>query len=256
MQAELILLITIMIVVFMYGIVIGSFLNVLIYRIPLKENIATQRSHCMSCGYQLKWYDLVPLVSYIMLRGRCRKCKKKISIQYPLVELANGLGYVLIVSGTGLNLLSILFCLCFSILIVISVIDIRTYEIPFSLNVAIGILGIIRCIIDYDNLLNYIIGFFAVSVPLLLLAILTKGRGMGGGDIKLMAAAGLLLGWKNIILALALGSIAGSIIHIALMRIKKSEERVLAFGPYLSIGIFIAMLYGDQLISWYLNFFV
>ncbi len=255
MRAELILLITIMLIVFLYGIVIGSFLNVLIYRIPLKENIAIQRSHCMTCGYQLKWYDLVPLLSYMVLRGRCRKCKAKISIQYPLVELTNGLGYVLIVSSTGLNLLSILFCLCFSILIVISIIDIRTYEIPFSLNVAIGILGIIRCILDYTHLLDYIIGFCAVSGFLLLLAILTKGRGMGGGDIKLMAAAGLLLGWKNIVLALALGSIVASVFHITLMSVKKSKERVLAFGPYLSIGIFIAMLYGERIISWYLNFF-
>lgn len=130
MPSELILFIYV--VVFLYGLCIGSFLNVCIYRIPLKESVAKSRSHCMSCGGQLKWYDLVPLFSYLFLRGRCRQCKAKISIQYPLVEALNGLGYVFIFLINGINLTSILYSLCFSALIVLSVIDFRTYEIPLG----------------------------------------------------------------------------------------------------------------------------
>ncbi|MGN0480927.1 MAG: prepilin peptidase [Lachnospiraceae bacterium] len=254
MHAEIYLFILMLIVAFIYGIVIGSFLNVLIYRIPLKENIATNRSHCMKCGNQIKWYDLVPLVSYICLRGKCRHCGQKISKQYPLIEGINGCGYVLIFAVNGFSLLSILYCLVFSILIVISVIDWRTYEIPPSLNLAIGVIGAVRAAIDYENLLEYLIGFCAVSGFLLILFLLTKGRGIGGGDIKLMAAAGLFLGWKNIILAFIIGTVLGAVIHVTLMKLK-GKERMLAFGPYLSAGIFIAMLFGNTIITWYMSLF-
>ena len=252
MQSELILLYSI---VFLYGICIGSFLNVCIYRIPKKENIATNRSHCMSCNNTLKWYDLVPLFSYLFLGGRCRYCKVKLSVQYPLVEALNGLGYVFIFCINGINLTSILFSLCFSALIVLSVIDFRTYEIPIYINIFILLLGIARVIFDFDNVTEYLLGMVSVSGFLLILYYATKGRGIGGGDVKLMAAAGLLIGFKNIILALVLGCILGSIIHIARMKIQ-NKEHVLAFGPYLSAGILIAMLFGDKLIGWYLSMFM
>lgn len=246
---------TVYFLVFLYGIILGSFMNVLIYRIPLKENIVTDRSHCMSCGAKIKWYDLIPLFSYIfVLHGRCRKCGAKISIQYPLIEALNGIGYVLIFMINGFTLLSILCCFMFSVLVVIAVIDWRTYEIPFSLNICIFVLGILRVILDFSHLLDYLIGFCVVSGFLLILYYATGGRGIGGGDVKLMAAAGLFLGWKNILLALALGSIIGSVIHIVLMKTCK-KDRVLAFGPYLSAGIFIAMLFGDRIINWYLCLF-
>ena len=109
--------------------------------------------------------------------------------------------------------------------------------------------------IDYKNILNHIIGFVSVSGFLLILYYATKGRGIGGGDVKLMAVAGLLIGWQKILLALVLGAILGSVIHIARMKIS-GEEHILAFGPYLSAGIFIAMLYGEQMINWYLGFFI
>ena len=165
MQPEIFLFI----IIFLYGIVLGSFLNVLIYRLPLKENIATNRSHCMRCGKQIQWYDLVPLVSYIILRGKCRNCGDKISVQYPLIEAINGIGYVLIFTVNGFTLLSILNCLLYSILIVIAVVDWRTFEIPFSLNVSIGVLAIFKIIIDFSNLLDSLIGFCVISGFLLIL---------------------------------------------------------------------------------------
>lgn len=244
-----------MIIIIIYGIIIGSFLNVCIYRIPLKESIVVSRSHCMTCGNQIKWYDLIPLVSYLVLRGKCRYCKAKISPQYPLVEFTNGLGYAIIVIVNGVNLTSILYCLCTSALLALSIIDWRTYEIPVAFNIFIGILGVIRLLTDIENWHVYVIGFISVSGFLLLLFLITKGRGIGGGDIKLMAAAGLLIGWKYIILSLGLGCVLGSVIHIVLMKVQK-KDRVLAFGPYLSLGIYISMICGDQLINWYLNTFI
>lgn len=252
MQAENFLYI----IVFLYGIIIGSFLNVLIYRIPKKENIATERSHCMACGHKLQWYDLVPLVSYMALRGKCRYCKVGISAQYPLVEGLNGLGYVLIFMVNGFSWLSVLFSLTYSIFIVISVIDWRTYEIPFSLNVAIFVIAVIRLLIYRENVLEYILGFFIVSgFMLIALFIGRKIAGVdafGGGDIKLMAAAGLLVGAKLVVLAFVIGCILGAVIHSIRMRISE-QDHVLAFGPYLCAGLFVAMLFGNEMIIWYLT---
>ena len=242
------------IMIFLIGISIGSFLNVCIYRIPKKEDIVFERSHCMSCGNVLKWYELIPLFSFLVQGGKCRNCKTKLSVQYPLIELLNGLIYVWIFMAKGFQPESILFCICASVLIVISVIDWRTYEIPFGCNIVIGILGIVRVILDLAHWYDYVIGFFAVSGLFLIIYWVTKGRGIGGGDIKLMAAAGLLLGWQNILLTLMIGSIAGSVIHLTLMKVQ-GKDRVLAFGPYLAFGIFTAMLYGNEIITWYFGMF-
>lgn len=242
------------IMVFLFGITIGSFLNVCIYRIPKQEDIVLERSHCMSCGNVLKWYELIPLFSFLIQGGKCKNCKAKLSWQYPLIELTNGLLYLWVVIVKGFTIESILFCICTSVLLVLAVIDFRTYEIPFGCNVIIGILGTVRMVTDLSHWYDYAIGFCTVSGLFLLVYLITRGRGIGGGDIKLMASAGLLLGWQNILLSLMIGSIAGSVIHLTLMKLKK-KERVLAFGPYLALGIFAAMLYGNEMIKWYLSFF-
>lgn len=241
-----------LIITITYGIIIGSFLNVCIYRIPKSESIVVARSHCMKCGKQIKWYDLVPLVSFLVLRGKCRYCKEKLSWQYPVVEALNGILYGVIVLINGFNVTSVLYCLATSALLALSIIDWRTFEIPIGFNYFIGILGVIRVVTDLGHWYDYVIGFFAVSLFLLILYIATKGRGIGGGDIKLMAAAGLLLGWKLIILSLGLGCLLGSVIHLILMKVQ-NKDRVLAFGPYLSLGIYISMIYGEQIIDWYIS---
>lgn len=240
------------IIVFLYGIVIGSFLNVLIYRVPKNENIAVVRSHCMNCGYQLEWFDLIPLFSWIALRGRCRVCREKISVQYPLIEALNGVLYLVIFHRFGLSMESLLYCLLFSALLALSVIDFRTFEIPVGFNYFILALGLIRVVTDWKNWATYVIGFLAVSVFLYLLYWISNGNAIGGGDVKLMGACGLLIGWKLIILAFLLGCILGSVIHILRMRITK-EGRMLAMGPYLSMGVALAALYGEQWIQWYVH---
>ncbi|MBP3421079.1 MAG: prepilin peptidase [Lachnospiraceae bacterium] len=240
--------------IFLYGIVIGSFLNVCILRIPLKESVAKERSHCMSCGYQLAWFDLIPLFSYIFLGGKCRKCKTHISLQYPLVEALNGVLYVLIFLVNGWSIDSVIYCLLTSALIVLSVIDFRTYEIPIGINLFILALGLIHLVFHLGDWLEYGIGLLAVSGFLWILYQLSGGTAIGGGDVKLMGAAGLLLGWKLAIVAFLLGCILGSVIHIIRMKMSGAERR-LAMGPYLAAGIFIAALWGNQFLNWYLGSF-
>ncbi|MBR1862312.1 MAG: prepilin peptidase [Lachnospiraceae bacterium] len=242
------------IIIFLYGIVVGSFLNVLIYRIPKHENIATKRSHCMECGYQLKWYDLIPLFSYLFLRGRCRKCGARISVQYPVIEAVNGILWVLTFLKYGLSIETLLYCLLFSALLALSVIDFRTYEIPVGFNIFILVLGVVRVATDYRNWLQYLIGLVSVSLFLFAIFAISKGRGIGGGDVKLMAVTGLLLGWKLNLLGFVIGCILGSVIHIIRMRVSK-EGRTLAMGPYLSLGVAISVFFGDFIVNWYMSFF-
>ena len=243
------------IVIFLYGIVIGSFLNVLIYRIPKKENIVTTRSHCMNCGYQLRWYDLVPLFSYLALGGRCRKCKAHISVQYPVIEALNGVLYLLVFWKYGMSVDSLVYCLLFSALLALSVIDFRTYEIPVGFNLFILALGLIHLGFHLGDWVTYVIGLFAVSTFLEIIFRVSGGRAIGYGDVRLMRAAGLLIGWKLSILALILGCILGSVIHMIRMKVS-GEGHVLAMGPYLAMGIFISVLWGEPFINWYFSLLV
>ncbi len=250
---------------FVFGTYVGSFLNVIIIRAPIKESFVTGRSHCMTCGKTLKWYHMVPVFSWLFLRGKCGYCKSKISYQYPLVELLNGLAwaslsYVINVVNDGrlnspiaFSATAILYMIASSVLIVISGIDIKIFEIPYTANGILTALGIIALLMDLENWHLYVIGMCSVGGLLFLIQLVSGGRAMGGGDVFLMAAAGLLVGWKNIILAFVLGCIIGSVIHITVMKIKKDTDNVLPFGPYLSAGIFASMLFGDSIINWYLS---
>ena len=240
------------IIIFIFGITIGSFLNVCIYRIPLGESIVTAPSHCMTCGRKLKWYDMVPVFSWLVLGGKCRNCKSKISVQYPIIEGVNGILYVMICAVNGLEWSSVIYCFMASALLVLSIIDWRTYEIPFGINVFLFVLGIAMTILDRGNLVEHLIGMICVSGLLGILYLLTGGRAIGGGDIKLMFACGLILGWKLILLAFFLGCIIGSVVHIIRMSVKKAG-RMLAMGPYLSAGILLAALLGNAWINWYLS---
>lgn len=240
--------------VFLYGILVGSFLNVCIYRIPKHESIVTVRSHCMSCGYGLKWYDLVPVFSWLCLRGRCRKCKARISVQYPIIEALNGGLWLLIIFLRGLNVEGVLYCLLASALVVLGMIDFATYEIPFGINVFIGVLGLVRLCTDLKHWYLYAAGFFLVSGIFWLVLMATKGKGMGGGDVKLMAAAGLLLGAPKVFLAMLIGCLLAVIVHPLRMRLSGEGSR-LAFGPYLAAGILLSALAGEPVIAWYLSFF-
>lgn len=247
--------------VFLFGIVIGSFLNVLIYRLPKGENVITTNSHCMSCNHKLYPIDLVPLFSWIFLGGKCRYCKAKISPQYPIIEAINGIMYVLIfffVCDMQLQIALIGYCIAFSALLVTTVIDWRTMEIPDSMWITVFVGGIIVYIdellkegFEFDCFLQRFIGIFAASGVLFLLAVITKG-GMGGGDIKLMAACGFLLGWKTIVLSLIMGGVIGTL-YIIFMAIKNKGKipRKVPFAPHLSLAVVICMFVGSNILDWY-----
>lgn len=193
-------------------------------------------------GIQLNEYNIFTLFKNHTLQNRL------------LIYLLPPLLYLLIFHQNGYNIVSILYCLFTSTLILLSIIDFKTYEIPIEMNLFIGVLGIIRVVLDLKQVETYLIGFICVSGFLFFIYIITKGKGIGGGDIKLMAVSGLLLGYQAILVGFLLGCIIGSIIHILRCKISH-KDHILAFGPYLSIGMFLSILYGDQIITWYLGFY-
>lgn len=244
------------IIVFLYGIVIGSFLNVCIYRIPNEESIVTVGSHCMNCNHKLRWRDLVPLFSWLFLKGRCRYCGSGISLQYPLVELINGVLYILIFALNGLCVDSVLWCFLVSTLFVIAVIDMRTMKIPAVLDAVIFCIGVIHLIGHRDQWMYYVIGFLLMGLFLLLCALLFKkatGKsGLGYGDIELMACAGLCIGWGHALFSLVLASVLASVIQGIVMAVTKTNGKF-ALGPYLAVGIVVAVLWGDPFLNWYMG---
>ena len=239
-------------IVLILGLCVGSFLNVLILRLPKGEDVVWTPSHCPRCGHRLRWGELIPVVSFVIQRGRCRNCGGRISLQYPAVELANGLLWLLVGwCYRGDLLLCGVYCALSSCLLALSVIDWRHYIIPDGINVCVFVLGLIRLVADWENRSLYAWGFVAVGGIFWLLHLITGGNGMGLGDVKLAAAAGLLLGWQKMIPAAFLASLSGICIHG--FRMKRGAGNRLAFGPYLSFGILLTTLAGEDLIQWYLG---
>lgn len=237
------------------GLFIGSFLNVVIYRLPLRISMARGRSFCPACGHNLSWLDLIPLASYLALRGKCSYCGARISPRYPAVELCNALLWVALYMVYGLSLPALLYAIACSSLVALACIDFDCKLIPDRFNIIIGatglmFLGFVREIPWHSR----VIGFFAVSVPLLLIALATGG--IGEGDIKLLAVCGLLLGWQRILLAFLLGAVLAAGFSIVLMaRGRASRKSEIPFGPFISAGCILSVLFGNALINAYLSLF-
>lgn len=239
--------------IFSFGIIVGSFLNVCIYRLPKEETLITGGSHCMKCNNKIKKYDLVPLFSYLFLRGKCRSCGDKIPLRYPMVELLNGLLWLLVFFTFEFTLKSVIICILFSALVVVFFMDWDTQLISTTVTLIIGLLAIPYFIFVRDiSLPMHLLGAFVVSVPLLLIDVLSKGRAMGRGDVYLMAAAGLLLGAKLIAVAFFIGLITASIAGLIIKY--KTQNSQFAFGPFLSIGIAASALYGERILTAYLTY--
>lgn len=243
--------------VLIFGLVIGSFLNVCIYRIPREESICYPPSHCTNCSHKLGLIDLVPVLSYMCLRGKCRYCGDKISIRYPLIELLNGILYLLIYLKYGIALETLKYCILVSILVVISMIDFDTQDIYTSIIIFAAIIGIVFVIIEKlvygDNVFYLLAGAIAGAAIIGLIVFITKG--MGEGDIEIAGVCGLFLGLRGILLALFLSVICGGIvgIFIVVLKLKKVKDKI-AFGPFIALGTFISIMYGNEIISWYLRF--
>lgn len=229
---------------------VGSFIGVCADRIPKKEQIWKGRSHCDSCGKSLGALELIPIISYLFLRGKCRHCKAKIPFTSTAIELTTATLGTLAIFLFGPTVQGIAYSIVTCILIEIAVLDHKTMEISDLASLLIAGIGATLAVINGEYI-SSLIGLVCVSVPFLVLALL---KTMGMGDVKLMAAVGLLLGYKGVLLAAFFGIVIGSVAAIA-MKLKKTRgwKSEIPFGPYLCIGTYISMLCGEGLISWYLS---
>jgi leader peptidase (prepilin peptidase)/N-methyltransferase len=244
---------------FIFGAVVGSFLNVCICRLPKEESVVFPPSHCPACDFKIPFYDNIPLVSYLLLRGRCRSCRTRISLQYPLVELINALLTLFLFIRFGLSCsFAVLFLFC-AAMVVITFIDLEHQIIPDAISLPGIVLGFVfSCFIPQVGWLNSLLGIIAGGGSLYLVATIyqafTGKEGMGGGDIKLLAMMGAFFGWKAIPFIILKSSLGGSVIGIAIMLAQKKDGKLaIPFGPFLALGAMLYIFYGRQMIHWYLN---
>ena len=235
-----------------YGLCVGSFLNVLIYRVPIHESIVKRNSHCPKCNSYIKWYDNIPLISYIVLRGRCRNCKSRISMQYPVVEFLNAFLWELLYIKYQYSIETLIYFVLSSVLLTISFIDEKTFEIPMCFNWFLISKGVVYTIYDHTHIVSHIVGALCISGFLFIVWWVTNGQGLGFGDIKLMFSCGLIVGWKIVVIGFLIGCILAIIIHSIRMKFS-NKEHTLAFGPYLSLGIYISLFIGVALMNLYLG---
>jgi len=261
--------------VFILGLIVGSFLNAVIFRLHSKERIVKGRSHCQWCRRQLKWYELIPLVSFVLQKGRCRYCRRSISWQYPLVELVTALLFICVlaaVQNQGLEpvgfwqrwedlffytqvLRGFVFV---SFLLIIFVFDLKHYLILDKVTIPAMVAAFVFNILLYPNwryvfflLLAAIIGggFF------LLQYLISQGKWIGGGDIRLGVVMGFMLGWPKIVTALVIAYIVGALFSLGLLVLKKKKlNSQIPFGTFLAVGTFLALFWADNLYQWYANY--
>jgi leader peptidase (prepilin peptidase)/N-methyltransferase len=241
----------------LFGAMLGSFLNVCIYRWPKEESVVRPRSRCPGCGNPIAWYDNIPILSWLLLRGRCRHCRTSISIQYPLVELGTGLIWAGMGWRHGWSVTAVAGAVFFTILLGITMTDAREYIIPdeFSLG-GLG-LGILFSLPG---------GFASISAALLGAAAgfailwgvgalgtrIFKEEAMGGGDIKMMAMVGAFVGWQGVLLTIFLGALLGTLVFVPLSLLDR--KRLVPFGIFLSVGAAVTWLAGSSIIEWYRTF--
>jgi leader peptidase (prepilin peptidase)/N-methyltransferase len=268
----------------LFGAMIGSFLNVCICRVPEGKSIVTPGSHCPQCGKAIRWYDNLPVISFLLLRGRCRHCRRSISVQYPLVEGITAILSLLLFMRFGPSLQYVIYFAFAAALVVITVIDLYHQIIPNVISlpgIAAGLLaswflpnpalldGLLRGLVFQaarigvnlsnhaafvDALLGIVLGGGSLLLVIHLYYWLRKAEGMGGGDVKLLAMVGAFLGWKAVVVTIIFSSFIGSIVGVAVMLWKGRDLKyAIPYGPFLSLGALIALFYGEGLIVWYLT---
>jgi leader peptidase (prepilin peptidase)/N-methyltransferase len=242
-----------------FGLVSGSFLNVCISRMPKDESVVSPPSHCPRCLYNIRWYDNIPVLSYLFLRGKCRGCGTHISLLYPVVELMNGLITLFLFLRFGPTLVFLTLFLFCSALVVITFIDIEHQIIPDEISLPGILIGFaLSFFLKEPGWLNSLFGILVGGGSLLLVAYLyqrlTGKDGMGGGDIKLLAMMGAFLGWKAVPFIIFASSLVGSIVGVSIMFVQKKDSKLaIPFGPYLAFGAILYIAYGRLLIRWYLG---
>lgn len=243
------------ILVFCMGVTVFSYLNLVIERLPKKETLTIRHVHCKQCDHEQTWKDVIPIFSRIRYQNRCRYCGCTLPIRPLIIELFGGAFAVLSFALYGIHLSTVLFFLVICDLMVITMIDADTQEIPPQLNVILLLLGIPSIwLLPGPTIVERVIGLFAVSVPMFILMLF---NGFGGGDVKMMFATGFLLGWKGNVAAFFIGVIVGGVYAIYLLASKKKGRKEhFAFGPFLAFGILVALAhnFGDMLISTYIDY--
>lgn len=247
------------VIIILFGLMWGSFLNVIIYRLPRDLSIVRPPSSCPQCGKRIKIYENIPLVSYLVLRGKCSKCTAKIPLSYPLVEVLTPLCFLLLYSQYSFSLHFFASCLFASALIALGFIDYEHQILPDEITLPGIALGIIYSLFRDDiNLTRALIGAVVGAGILLLIYvlyyILRKKEGLGMGDVTMMLMVGAFLGWKQTLLTLILGSFGGALIGVGLILFtKKGAQHALPFGTFLAPAAFVSLLYGQQIINAYLS---
>lgn len=259
-------------IVFIFGLALGSFFNVCIYRIPRNESLIFPPSHCPSCKKRIKAYDNIPILSYILLLGKCRFCKKPISIRYPLVELLTGLLFAAAAFKFGFTITLLRAVIFISFLIIVSFIDLEHQIAPFRLTIPGLLLGLVTSLFlpgfTLSSLIGTIAGGLFVLFAWLLWRYLLAGifrstlglkqqDGIGWGDLPLTAMMGAFLGWQNLLVALFAAIFLGAIIGLLIRVIKKGKPgEPIPFGPFLAIGSLIGLFFGQQIINLYWGLFL
>jgi leader peptidase (prepilin peptidase) / N-methyltransferase len=244
----------------MFGLAIGSFLNVCIYRLPLGQSLAWPSSRCPSCNTPLRSYDNVPLISYLALRGRCRHCKASISLMYPFVEAVTAIVFVVGYRLFGPQLLLVERLLFACAMIVLFFIDLQHRILPNAITLPGIVVGFLFNLFLPPGWLDSLVGIIAGGGVLLLIAEaysrVRKEEGLGMGDVKMLAMIGAFLGWKLMLVTLVLSSFLGSLIGLGMIALKLGDMKyALPFGTFLAIGAIVASVVGDAILGWYLSFY-
>jgi leader peptidase (prepilin peptidase)/N-methyltransferase len=245
--------------VFILGAMVGSFLNVCIYRLPRSESVVFPASHCPHCEQPIAPYDNIPILSYALLRGRCRACGAAISARYPVVEALAGLCAVVAFGALGVTPHALLAFAFLSALIVVTFVDLDYQIIPDAISLpGIGI-GFVAALILGDPSWSASLAGILLGGGLLWGVAegyhrLTGREGMGGGDIKLLAMIGAFLGWQAVPVTLMIASLTGTVVGVGLMVVQRRDSRTaIPFGPFLALGATCALFWGDALIAWYIG---
>jgi leader peptidase (prepilin peptidase) / N-methyltransferase len=254
-----------LVVALVLGTAVGSFLNVVIHRVPRRESIVSPGSHCPSCGRAIRWFDNVPLFGWLWLRGRCRDCRAPIAVRYPLVELLTGL----LAAGLALRLgftIELLGAFWFAAsLLALTFIDLDHRLLPDRITLPGIVAGLLlaacaptndRWVAIQSSVIGILVGGGVLWVVAQAYRLYSGQEGMGGGDIKLLAMIGAFLGWQGVLLTLLLASFAGSAVGIVLMIVRRADSKLaIPFGPFLALGALVALFWGGRIVGWYISSF-
>ena len=246
---------------FILGAIIGSFLNVCIYRIPVGKSIVSPPSSCPHCGYHIRWFQNIPIISYVFLGGKCASCRVGISLRYPAIETLTGLLFALVLYYFGFSTATLVYWLFLAVLVVIAFIDLDHQIIPDVISlpgIAIGF--VCSFFVPWLSWLDSVLGIIVGGGVLLAIAWIyekvTKREGMGGGDIKFLGMLGAFLGWKAILPIVFIASLIGSLIGVPLMLLQKGDTKLaISFGPFLAFAATVYLFWGRELVYWYLSLF-